>query len=289
MKFTRILILIPILGAVLSGIAIARESVRDSLSGGVSKLLPFESFASALPAAQLSCDAASRSESANDANSQIVEKALDAIGRGDAIAQVRSTRFRGTNTTTRESGVATLHVERVTVYPANFYVVFQDSKGAATKIVDTPGSSFEASGSSATAIPSSQLADLRLAVKLDPVYIAKYRGQFTCGIEGNEAIGKINTLKLKISTEGAEEFWYVDPTSGQLLRTSYTTAANGAAVTDYSDWRPVGGIHVAYKRHSRTGAETDDVVVDQYEVNPTIDPKLFQSPAHISPATRGTR
>jgi hypothetical protein len=289
MKFTRVVTAVAVLGVLFSGIAYARRAIRDMPEMVTSKLPAAERFALAVPAAQPSCDAPGGSESERDANSQIVEKALNAIGRREEMAQIRSTRFRGSDTTTRATGAVTLHVERVTVFPTNFYVVFQDSKGAATKVVDTPDANFEASGQAATAIPASQLADLRLAVKLDPIYIAKYRGQFTCGVEGNEPIGKINAVRLKISGAGAEEFWDVDPTSGQLLRTSHTTAANGMAVTDYSDWRSVGGINVAYTRHSKTAAETDDVVVDQYEVNPTIDPKLFQSPQHISPATPGKR
>jgi hypothetical protein len=289
MKFTRVVIVAAVLGVLFSGIAFARKAIRDIPEIKVSTSPGPERFAFIVPVAQSSCDAPGGSESRRDANSQIVEKALNAIGRREEMAQIRSTRFRGSDTTTRATGAVTLHVERVTVFPANFYVAFQDSKGAATRVVDTPDASFEASGQAATAIPASQLADLRLAVKLDPIYIAKYRGQFTCGVEGNEPIGKINAVRLKISGAGAEDFWDVDPTSGQLLRTSHTTAANGMAVTDYSDWRSVGGINVAYRRHSKTASETDDVVVDQYEVNPTIDPKLFQSPQHISPATPGKR
>ncbi len=240
MKLTRILVFVALLGALFSGIAIAREVMQESPDGRDPRFVVAESFASAVPAAQASCDLGGGNGSAGNANSQIVARALNAIGLRENIAQIHSTRFRGTDTTSRASGAVTLHVERVTVFPSNFYVLFQDSKGSQTKVVDTPDSSFEASGSSATAIPAAQLTDLRLAVKLDPVYISKYRGEFTCGVEGNEPIGKINAVRLKITTKGAEEFWYVDPTNGQLLRTIFTTAANGPAVTDYSDWRSVG-------------------------------------------------
>jgi len=153
--------------------------------------------------------------------------------------------------------------------------------------VDTPNYNFETPGVTTTVIPAAELASIRMAVRLDPIYVAKYRNEFTCGVEGNESIGKIDTVKLKISGKDVEEFWNVDAKSGRLLRTSFTTAAGGHVVTDYSDWRTVGGIKVAYKRHSVTPTETDDVTVDQYEVNPKINSKLFDRPAIIIGAPSG--
>ncbi len=244
---------------------------------------------SARAADDLSCGTPGDDGSAHAALSKLITLVFDAIGRRDDIAGVNSTRFAGTNTTTNSSGTAILRVERITVYPSDFYVIFHDAKGAATEIVDTPKFSYERVGQNTAAIPLSQLADLRLAVRLDPIYVAKYRGEFMCGLDGNETIGKINALKLKISSQGVEAHWYVDPANGQLLRTSYSTAAGGPAVTDYSDWRSVGPIKVAYKRHSVTSRETDDVTVEQYEVNPKVDPKLFDSPPHLAPGTRNSR
>jgi hypothetical protein len=272
MKLIHALIAIPILGAAMAGFTDGRSEFNSSAT------------ASAAPhsrATEANSTARSRAAiSSDDSSSKIIEKTFALFGTKEDLAALTSTRFTGTNTTTRASGTVMLRVERITVFPSNFYVVFQDSRNTITKIIDTPHSSVQISGQTTTPISASQVTDLRLAVKLDPVYVAKYRGDFTCTIDGNEPIGKMKTVKLKISGQGAEAEWNIDAKSGQLLRTTYATTASGKVVTDYSDWRAVSGIQVAFKRHSETSKETNDVVVDQYEVNPKVDPKLFEVPSH---------
>lgn len=287
MKIDRVVIVVLVLAALLGTIALASGMAAPSPGGSFARIEIAQNGSATSTTPATSCDAGSGG-AADNANSQIVKRALDAIGKSEEVVAIRATRFTGTNITRRGSGTAMFQVERVTVFPASFYAVFQDASGATTKLVDTPSFNYEIVGKATTAIPDSVVTDLRIAVKLDPIYVAKYRSEFTCEAGEHGLIGKTDATKMKVSGQGAEESWYVDSASGRLLRTSYVSTASGQVVTDYSDWRSVGGIQVAYKRHTVTATETDDVTVGQYEVNPKIDPKLFERPAQASGTPHGS-
>jgi len=88
----------------------------------------------------------------------------------------------------------------------------------------------------------------------------------------------IKGAKLKISSDGHEFYWIVEPSSLRLLQVRATSTVYGTTVTDLSDWRQVGGIRIAFKRHSVDNSRTTDITLSEAEVNPTVDAKLFQPP-----------
>lgn len=72
---------------------------------------------------------------------------------------------------------------------------------------------------------------------------------------------------------------YLDKKTKLLTRMTYTEA--GKAHTDnFTDYKAVGGIKVAHKRHSidATGRETK-LELQAVEIDPKVDPKLFDKPA----------
>ena len=79
--------------------------------------------------------------------------------------------------------------------------------------------------------------------------------------------------------DGGEVKLYVDPATGQVLR-RVAQAGPAEQTTDYSDFRVVAGMNVAFKRTMSAGPQQSaTVTVSEYEVNPTIDPKMFDRPA----------
>jgi hypothetical protein len=62
------------------------------------------------------------------------------------------------------------------------------------------------------------------------------------------------------------------------LRFRITNAASHEVVVDYSDWRLVNGIYVSFRRHTVEAGNAMDTTINNYEVNPAIDPKLFEAP-----------
>jgi hypothetical protein len=117
-------------------------------------------------------------------------------------------------------------------------------------------------------------------MKLEPIYISQHRDQYSCVLEGTEQSGNLVTAKLKVKGEGVEGLWYIDPATGRLLRTTFPLAVSGQSVTDFSDWRQVDGVYLAFSRHNiGQGFVTTDVTVGEYDVNPVLDVNLFQPPA----------
>jgi hypothetical protein len=231
--------------------------------------------------AMLSTSSATNSpEQANhEMCTQLFDKALDAVGSHENVAAVKSTRWVGTSVTVGTSGTASYQIERVTVLPGSIYMSAQSSAGLSKKFVITPEFSYVTSGNMTNALPASTLDEYRLSLKIEQIYVAQHRDDYTCVAEGSEQIMGLTTAKLKISGEGVEGYWNVDPATGRLSRIAYSTGASAQTVTDLSDWRIVDGIYVAFKRHVVNGTGTIDVSISEYQVNPVTDAKLFEPPA----------
>jgi hypothetical protein len=208
----------------------------------------------------------------------LFDKTLDAIGSRGNIAAVKSVRLIGTSNVTGPSGSASYQIERVRVLPASTYAYGLNANGVSTRLVITPEFNYIAAGKMTSAVPANMLDDQRSSMRIEPLYVAHYRDDYACSSEGSEQIGNLTTAKIKISGQGAEGYWSIDPATGRLSRISYSSAA-GQSVTDLSDWRLVDGILVAFKRHISQASTTTDVVISEYQLNPATDAKLFDRPA----------
>ena len=91
---------------------------------------------------------------------------------------------------------------------------------------------------------------------------------------------------LDVRAGGQQWRWYVDASAGRLLRTQYqgTGQAGPATITvDLSDWKAVDGVMFPFHTEISTdGNPTATGVISSYEVNPTVDPKLFERPVRAS-------
>jgi hypothetical protein len=228
---------------------------------------------------------AARTEPVQQDCSPTLDEVLGTVGTPANIAAVRSVRIAWKSVLNRPTGSTTLQIDRVTEYPDRIYVAMQPSSGVGATIVITPDFNYMISGKMTTAVPAATLEDMTSSLKLEPIYIAQHRDQYSCVLEGAEQIGNINTAKLKIKGEGQEGELNVDPISGRLLRTTYPGIPSGQVMIDYSDWRQVGQIYGSFKRHVTNSGGTIDMAVSEYQVNPPTDAKLFQAPAgQTSPA-----
>jgi hypothetical protein len=95
-------------------------------------------------------------------------------------------------------------------------------------------------------------------------------------------VGNADARILDVNADGAEVRWFVEQQTGRILRSSsQSVGANGPAeqVLDYSDWKDFAGLQLASKaKVSRDGQDAGSSEVKAVEVNPAIDPKLFQKP-----------
>lgn len=212
--------------------------------------------------------------------SQALDKVLASIGSREKIIAIRSLRWTGKETISSASGSSSANVERVTVFPSDVYLSIQRPTGLGTKVILTPEFNYLTSGKMTTAVPAAVIQEIQSGMKLEPIYILQHRDQYSCLLEGTEQSGNLVTTKLKVKGEDVEGLWYIDPATGRLLRTTFPLAVSGQSVTDFSDWRQVDGIYLAFSRHNiEKGGVSTDVSVTEYEVNPVLDVNLFQPPA----------
>lgn len=205
---------------------------------------------------------------------------LASIGVREKLLAVLSLKWRGEEVFDSASGRASSSSERVTVLSPRLAVYYlrQPTAGPTMKLVFTPEFNYTTSGKVTTALPPSTIQNLEYSQRLEPIYIAQHRDQYSCVSQGTEQIGNVRTAKLKIRGEGAEVAWNTNPATGRLLRTTTANPA-GQFVTDFSDWREVDGIYVSFARHSIAGGVTTTLTISEYAINPVMDASWLQAPA----------
>ncbi|CAN5918744.1 hypothetical protein BH11MYX3_BH11MYX3_20520 [soil metagenome] len=93
--------------------------------------------------------------------------------------------------------------------------------------------------------------------------------------------GKPQTVISLQSPFGVDLVLYLDKKTKLLTRVSYSEGGN-AENDDFSDYRDVSGIKIAFKRKSAgtgKGARSTDLVVKSVEIDPKVDAKIFEKPA----------
>ncbi len=128
--------------------------------------------------------------------------------------------------------------------------------------------------------PSQKESGLR-ELKLSTLALLQKAGdsKLSLAVAPGVKIGDVETRLLTVGSEGNEVKLYVDPATGRVLR-RVAQAGPGEQTTDYSDFRNVGGMSVAFKRAiSVGGQQAANVTLSEYEVNPATDPKMFERPA----------
>jgi len=211
--------------------------------------------------------------------SPTLDKLLSTVGTPERIAVIHSIKAIATNVVDRASGRTTFHMERITVFPNSIYISVQPSGGVVSTAVLTPAFNYMNSGKMTTAVPEATLQELQMSLKLELIYIAQHRNQYSCVFEGTEQIGNVATAKLKIHGEAIDGEFYFDPAAGRLIRSAFQSHPSAQVVTDFSDWRPVDQISLPFRRHVSNQDGTIDTTISEYQLNPSIDAGLFQPPA----------
>jgi hypothetical protein len=205
--------------------------------------------------------------------SAILDKVLTAMGGTTKLASVNAIHWKGTATQSGQS----FQIESTIRYPDTVSMAFQNST-IANRVVVSPQFTYETSGKITKPVPQATADDYLAGLRKDPYYIASHRSDFKCIYEGSEQIAAVKTDKLKVTGAGRDFHWNVDQT-GRIVRVKSTNIASGEQFLDFSDWRMVDGIAVAFRRHVGDKNGERDLVISEYEVNPVIDANLFRPPA----------
>lgn len=234
------------------------------------------------PPAEKSEEPAAKPGGSNPEGKALAAKVVQAMGGLDKLQAVKSLKVSFTES---EPDGSPTPIVLTIVFPDRMHVDVQTPQGPLA-IVVTPELGFmSAEGRGSRDLPAAQKADTMTQLHHDPVYLAQHLNDpaFSFHASGAEKIGDVEAAMVDISGGAPSIRWYVDPKSGRILRESYKGLGQSGPFqgeTDLSDWKTVDGLTLPYlHQNKQDGKDSSVVKYDTIQINPTVDPKLFEKPA----------
>ena len=221
----------------------------------------------------------------NEEGKALAAKVVAALGGEEKLTAIKAVDAKLTITQKTPQGDFPMQMETVIVFPDHLHAEMQ-TPGGIMNIVVTPDAAFMAvPGQGVRDFPSSQKAETLEQIKRDPIFIAAHWKDpnvfFRAG--GTEKVGDTDARIVDVNAAGTTIRWFVDPESGRILKETYRTLSQGGPVqgeTDMDNWKPISGLNLPLLRHNKQNGE--DSSTSEYtalELNPAVDPKLFDKPA----------
>ena len=234
-------------------------------------------------------DESSKPAASNAEGKELASKVVAAMGGEAKLAAVKSLKAELAMTRKTPQGDLPMQMQTTIVYPDRLHAELQTPQGTMTLVV-TPDTGFASmAGMGTQAMPSDQKAETLEQIKRDPIFIASHWKDpdvfFHAG--GTEKVGDIEARIVDVNAAGAAIRWFVNPSDGHILKETYVTLGrNGPAQgeTALDDWKTIGGLTIPLQRRNKqNGEETSIVEYKKIEINPAVDPKIFEKPAEKAP------
>jgi zinc protease len=235
-------------------------------------------------------EAAKEEESAkptasNEEGKALAAKVVAALGGEAKLAAVKSLKAKLTLTQKTPQGEFPLELQTVIVFPDHMHAEIQ-TPGGTMNIVVTPEAAFMAMADQGMHdLPAAQKSETLEQIKRDPIFIASHCKDpdvfFQAG--GTEKVGNVDARIVDVNAAGAGIRWFVDPQNGHILKETYMTLNQSGPVqgeTDMDNWKPLAGLTLPLTRHNKqNGEDSSAAEYTSLELNPVVDPKLFEKPA----------
>ncbi|MBV9087386.1 MAG: insulinase family protein, partial [Acidobacteriaceae bacterium] len=213
----------------------------------------------------------------------LAAKVVQALGGEAKLQPIKAVRQRVTANRKGPQGEIPLQIDELTVYPDQQWMKMETPMGEMSMVV-SPKASFMSMGGQVRDMPSSQRQESLQDEKRDLIYVAQHVNdpKFQFAVSGKEKIGSVEAAILNVNADGSPVKWYVDPQSGRILRVVAERSGEQGPMAqsiDLSDWRDVDGIKLPFKRTININGEpSGSAEVKQVQLNPPVDPKLFEKP-----------
>jgi len=223
-------------------------------------------------------------DTSKSAGKALLAKAVTAMGGAGKLAAVKDLTTKGKATVKTPQGEMELGVSTQLVFPDRMRQEMQTPMGAMTQ-VSSPAGTFVVTPMGTQDLPGSLRDEMVKQIQRHPLFLAQKAEdpKLVASAAGKEKIGAVEAEILDISFDKAEVRWLLDPSTGRLLRSSYSgtgPAGPVTSVTDYSDFRPVDGFTLPFAQEtSQNGQKAQSLKVEEIKVNAGADPKAFEKPA----------
>jgi zinc protease len=213
----------------------------------------------------------------------LLAKVIEGLGGAQRVGSVKSLRLKSSVLSKSEGGDTTIEVDTLNVFPDHARQQAQMPQGTVSFVV-SPDASFMVTPAGTRDIPGFQKDMILKELHTQPLYVAQHHQApgLSVRASGREKVGDTEAQVLEVSLEGAQAKWWVDPATGRILRSSAAMPGPEGPVeqfSDYSDFRTVEGLHLAFKRaQSRQGRPTSTAEIKEIEINGAVDPKAFAKP-----------
>jgi zinc protease len=236
------------------------------------------------PAGEKSSDEPAKPTATNPEGHALAAKVAAAMG-GEKLKTIKALESTFTLTQKTPRGDMKMDAVATIVFPDHMHVDMQTPGGTFT-IVATPEAGFtSAAGRGTSPMPEGRNRESLGQIKRDSLYILQHVDDpaFTFAAGATEKIGAVDTKIVDISGPGVTIRWYVDPTTGHILREAYPTSGPQGPTqgsTDLSNWQTHDGITLpALHTNHLNGQESSTAEFTGVKFNPTVDPKIFEKPA----------
>jgi len=222
----------------------------------------------------------------------LIAKVAAAMG---GLPKLQSIKAMRVSIAESDAGGPSSPVDVMLAFPDNMHVEVQTPQGILT-IVTSPDTAFMSmAGMGTRTMPPAQKNEMLSQLHHDLVYVAQHADDpaFTFSASGTEKIGDVEAAILDIGGAIPWLRWYIDPKTGHILREKYKGMGQSGPFdgeSNLSDWRTVDGLTMPYQHQNmQNGEQTSIAEFKKIEVNPQLEPKLFEKPAQKSAEEQGSK
>ena len=222
-----------------------------------------------------------KSAASNPEGKALAASVAHAMGM-DKLPPVKS--LRATFTETDPGDPTATPIDVTIVFPDRMHVDVHTPDGMLSIVVTPEAGFMSAGGRGGGDLPAQQKADSLTQILHDPVYLVQHVNDptITFTAAGTEKIGDVEAAVVDVGGAVPWIRWYVDPKSGRILREDYKGMALTGPFqgeTELSDWRTADGLTFPYlHKNKQNGKDSSAVQYTSIQLNPTVDPALFEKP-----------
>lgn len=218
----------------------------------------------------------------NPAGKALAAKVADAMG---GLPKLQSIKTMHVNISESDSGGPASPVDVYIAFPDSMHVEMQIPQGKLTIVASPQAAFMSLPGMGSRNMPPAQKSEMLAQLHHDLVYIAQHADDpaFSFAANGTEKIGDVDASILDIGGAVPWVRWYIDPKSGYILREKYKGMGQQGPFdgeTNFAEWRTADGLTMPYQHENKqNGQATSTAEFKKIELNPPLDPKLFEKAA----------